>query len=219
MNKKPEDSKFTTRRNPQTGTRNIKVGLILPAAGASKRLGNFPKQLLEFRGKTLIRRAAENALASECGKICVVLGASAGKIKREIDDLPIEIAVNEDWVNGMSSSLKSGLGKLLEIEPELSAAVVMLADQPLIDSTIINRLIEVFLETQAPIVASRYAETVGVPAIFARSMFDELMSLTNDGGAKLIIKKYAAAVEKVRVPEAAFDVDTPQDYENLLKLK
>jgi molybdenum cofactor cytidylyltransferase len=192
--------------------------LVLLAAGASNRLGNFPKQLLEFRGKTLIRRAAENALASKCQNVCVVLGAQAEKIKREIEDLPIEIVVNENWKQGMSSSLKCGLGKLLEIEPKLSAVAVMLADQPLVDSTIINRLIEVFLETQKPVVAE-YAETVGVPAIFSRALFDEILNLSADAGAKRIIKKYAASIKKIPVPEAAFDVDTQNDYENLLKLK
>lgn len=194
-------------------------GLVLLAAGASNRLGNSPKQLLEFRGKTLIRRAAENALASECEKNCVVLGANAGKIKREIEDLPIEIVFNENWQTGMSSSLKCGLEKLLELAPNLFASVVMLGDQPLVDAKIINRLIEVFLATQKPIIASQYAETVGVPAIFARSMFDELMNLSADGGAKQIIKKHAASVEKIPAPEAAFDVDTREDYENLLKLE
>ncbi|HEX8368168.1 MAG TPA: nucleotidyltransferase family protein [Pyrinomonadaceae bacterium] len=218
MDKKQDDSKLTTGKS-ELENRSSKIGLILPAAGASNRLGNFPKQLLEFRGKTLIRQAAENAAASECGKICVVLGANAENIKREIDDLPIEIVFNENWVNGMSSSLKCGLEKLLAIEPNLSAAVVMLGDQPLIDATIINRLIEAFLETQAPIVAGKYAETVGVPAIFARSMFDELMNLADDGGAKQIIKKHFASAKKISVPEAAFDVDTQQDYDNLLKLE
>jgi molybdenum cofactor cytidylyltransferase len=195
------------------------LALILLAAGASNRLGNFPKQLLEFRGETLIRRAAENALASKCQNVCVVLGAQAENIKREIEDLPVASVVNENWKHGMSSSLKCGLEKLLEIEPELSAVVVMLADQPLVDSAIINRLIEVFLATQKPVIAAEYAETVGVPAIFSRSLFDEILNLSADAGAKQIIKKYAASIEKFPVPEAAFDVDTQQDYENLLKLK
>jgi len=217
MNKKPEDSKVITH-NSQLATHNSKIGLVLLAAGASNRLGNFPKQLLKFRGKTLIRRAAENALASKCGKICVVLGAHAKNIKREIEDLPIEIAVNENWANGMSSSLKCGLEKLLESEPNLSAALVTLGDQPLVDSAIINRLIEVFLDTQNPLVAAEYAETVGVPAIFSRSLFDEILNLSADGGAKQIIKNNAASIGKIPVPEAAFDVDTQKDYENLLKL-
>jgi molybdenum cofactor cytidylyltransferase len=211
MNKGQENSKFKIQ--------NSSLGLVLLAAGASNRLGNSPKQLLEFRGKTLIRRAAENALASTCGNICVVLGAYAEKIKREIDGLPIEIVVNENWQSGMSSSLKYGLEKLLEAAPNLSAVVVMLADQPLIDSTIINRLIEVFSETQNPIIAGEYAETVGVPAIFARSLFDELLNLSADAGAKRIIKKYAASAGKIPVPEAAFDIDTREDYENLLRLE
>lgn len=217
MNKKREDSKFTTRSS-RPANEISKIGLILLAAGASSRLGNSPKQLLEFRGKTLIRRAAENALASACGKICIVLGANAQRIKGEINDLPVEIVANENWDSGMNSSLKCGLKKLLELESNLSAAVVMLGDQPLIDSKIIDRLIEAFFKTEKTIVASEYAETVGVPAIFARSTFDELMSLSADGGAKQIIKKYAASAGKISVPEAAFDVDTREDYENLLKL-
>ena len=196
----------------------LSFGTVLLAAGTSNRLGNFSKQLLEFRGKTLIRRAAENALASECGKICVVLGANAERIKREIDDLPIEIIVNENWARGMSESLKCGLERLLDVEPNLSAAVVLLADQPLIDAAIINRLLEAFSKTQKPIIAGEYAKTVGVPAIFARSMFAELMNLPADGGAKRIIEKYAASAGKISAPEAAFDVDTREDYENLLKL-
>jgi molybdenum cofactor cytidylyltransferase len=194
------------------------IGLILLAAGASTRLGNFPKQLLEFRGKNLIRRAAENALASQCAKVCAVLGANAERIKSEIDDLPIEIVINENWQAGMSSSLKCGLKKLLEIEPSLSAVAVQLTDQPLIDAAIINCLIEVFLDTRKSIVASQYAETVGVPAIFARPLFADLMNLAEDAGAKRIIKKYSASVEIISIPEAAFDVDTPKDYEDLLKL-
>jgi molybdenum cofactor cytidylyltransferase len=218
MNKEQERLKFIAQ-NSQLATHNSKIGLILLAAGASNRLGNIPKQLLEFRGKTLIRHAAENALASKCGKICVVLGAQAENIKREIRDLPIEIAVNENWAKGMSASLKCGLEKLLESEPNLSAAVVTLGDQPLVDSTIINRLIEVFSDAQNPIVAAEYAGTVGVPAIFSRSVFDEILNLTADAGAQRIIKKYAASIGKIPVAEAAFDVDTPKDYENLLKLK
>lgn len=198
---------------------SLSFGLVLLAAGASNRLGSFPKQLLEFRGKALIRRAAENALVSECGKICVVLGANAERIKGEIDDLPIEIIVNENWARGMSASLKCGLEQLLDVEPNLSAVVVMLADQPIVDAAIINRLLEAFSETRKPVIAAEYAETTGVPAIFARSMFDELMNLLADGGAKRIIKKYASSAGKISVPEAAFDVDTREDYENLLKLE
>ena len=200
-------------------SRPSSIGLILLAAGASSRLGNSPKQLLEFRGKTLIRHAAENALASKCGKICVVLGAQAEAVKREIEDLPIEIAVNENWSEGMSASLKCGLENLLEIEPHLSAAVVTLGDQPMIDAAIINRLIEAFSAAQSSIVAAEYAGTIGVPAIFSRFLFDEILNLSaGSNGAKQIIKKYAASVKKIPIAEAAFDVDTPEDYENLLKL-
>lgn len=195
-----------------------KIGLILLAAGASGRYGKFPKQLLIFRGKTLLRRAAENALAADCEKVCVVLGARAEELKSEIAGLPVEIVVNDDWQSGMNSSLKKGLEKLLEIEPELSAVAITLCDQPLVDAAIIERLIENFRQSDKPIAAARYAETVGVPAIFARSMFAEIFGLSENSGAKRLIKKYEDSVLKIPLPEAALDIDTAGDYESLLKL-
>ena len=171
-----------------------------------------------FEGKTLLRRAAETALASDCEKICVVLGANFELLQGEISGLKIEIAINENWHEGMSASLKCGLEKLLSVESNLDAIVVTLADQPLIDSAIVNRLAAVFRETNKTIVAAEYDGTVGVPAIFARSVFDEILNLSAKSGAKGIIKKNIGQVEKILVPEAAFDVDTLEDFENLLKL-
>jgi molybdenum cofactor cytidylyltransferase len=206
------------------GEEKSPAGLILLAAGESSRLRlprteSIPKQLLKFRGKTLLRRAAENALASGCEKTCVVLGANFEILREEISDLEIEIAVNENWRRGMSSSLKTGLEKLLTIEPKLSSAAVTLADQPLVDAVIIRRLIQTFQVTDKKIVAAEYAGTVGVPAVFARSLFEEILNLSAESGAKRIIKKYAGSVEKITVPEAAFDIDTIEEYENLLRLE
>ncbi len=192
-----------------------KIASILLAAGASRRMANCPKQLLEFRGETLLRRAVKTALASRCRPVCVVLGANFEKMQAEIADLPVEIAVNKNWASGIASSLKTGLWKLLETDSQITAACVTLADQPLIDFRIINRLIESFERGENPVVACKYAETVGVPAIFARSLFDELMSLSGDEGAKKIIGRYILETAKIAVPEAALDVDSQQDYERL----
>lgn len=170
-----------------------------------------PKQLLRFNGKTLLRHTTEAATDSGCRPVVVILGANAERMKKEIEDLPLTIAVNEKWAEGMSSSLKVGLTRILEIAPDLSAVVVMLCDQPLITDETISRLIETYKKTKKPIVACEYENTIGVPALFAREMFDELLNLRGDTGAKAIIKKHADKTAKLHAPEAAFDIDTPED--------
>lgn len=196
-------------------TANTKIGLILLAAGASVRLGNSPKQLLDFHGKTLIRHSAETALAVGCDYTVAVLGANAELIKKEIEDLHVEIIVNEDWENGMSSSIKSGLKHLLNVAPHLSAVCLYLCDQPLITSDILKNLLKVFHRTNNKIIASKYEETFGVPALFEKSLFDELLNLNNQTGAKKLIEKYKSDSGFIHIPEAAFDVDTMEDYERL----
>lgn len=193
------------------------IGLIILAAGESKRLDYFPKQILKFNEKTLLRNAAENAVNSNADLVCVVLGANSEKLKSEIADLPIEIIVNENWADGMASSLQKGLRKLLEIEPILHAVCVTLCDQPLINYQIINQLTQTFQTNNSSIIASEYAETIGVPAIFASSFFDELLNLNSLEGAKKVIMKNLNLVKKVSVPEAAFDIDTKEDFESFLE--
>ena len=113
--------------------------------------------------------------------------------------------------------MQEGLRKLLEIEPKLAAVCVTLCDQPLINSQIINGLIDNFHHEESLIVASEYGETVGVPAIFSREFFDELLKLKSSEGAKKIILKHLQSVKKVSVPEGVFDIDFREDYEGLIK--
>lgn len=186
------------------------------AAGASSRLGE-PKQLLQFAGESLLRRAARAALLVENQKTVIVLGANHEKMICEIQDLPIEIVVNHDWQTGMSSSIKSGLAKLLEAEPELLAVILMLCDQPFVTAQTLVNLIEKFVETKKTVVACEYENTIGVPALFAPETFAELLDLKGEAGARFVIKKFAASgLAKITQPEAAFDVDTIEDYRRLL---
>ena len=193
-----------------------KIGVIILAAGSSSRMNNEPKQALEFRGKTLLRRAAETALQGEFSSTIVVLGANQKKSRKEIEDLPLQIAVNENWLIGMSSSIKVGL--LALSEENLDAIIIMLCDQPLVTTEILQRLWDVYVETGKPIAACEYENTVGVPALFAREVFAELADLQKDEGAKKIIKKDKYRVALVTAPEAAFDIDTLQDFEELKRL-
>lgn len=186
------------------------IGGILLAAGGSSRMGQ-PKQLLVYKGKTLLRRAVEILIHSACGPVAVVLGAETDQSKNEIKDLPVHTVFNENWQAGMSSSIKAGLEYLLQSEPEISAVVITLCDQPNVASSHIDKLVAKFRETKKSIVAAEYNNVIGVPALFSRDLFDELLKITGDKGAREIIAKYADTLTTIPLPEAALDIDTTAD--------
>jgi molybdenum cofactor cytidylyltransferase len=190
------------------------TGVIILAAGESSRLGR-PKQLLEFQNQTLIEKITGTALTAGL-KTVVVLGAKWEKIKPVIENLPVETVLNKNWKKGISYSIATGLEKLLEINRNLSAVIILLVDQPFISPETIFKLIKTQKETGKKIVAAEYEDTVGVPALFDQGVFGELLNLNETGGAKSIIKKYLPKdVAKISVPEARFDIDTEEDYRKI----
>ncbi len=193
------------------------IGIVILAAGGSRRMNGRPKQLLEFEGNSLMERASRTALATKYRPVVVVIGANAEKLMNKIGALPVTVAVNKRWEEGLSASIKTGLAKSLDIQPDLAAVILMLCDQPLITGAILDRLVRIYQVTQKLIVASEYEDTVGVPALFSREIFEKLFSLNGDSGAKFIIQSEPAVVEKILVPEAAVDIDSPEDHELLLK--
>jgi molybdenum cofactor cytidylyltransferase len=102
--------------------------------------------------------------------------------------------------------------KLLEIDEEIAGAIITVCDQPFVTNDVINGLVKNFNESQALIVASRYAETLGVPALFSRRLFSDLMALKNSGGAKDLIKRFSAETVAINFSEGAIDIDTPEDF-------
>ena len=188
-----------------------RIGLLLLAAGGSGRSGT-PKLLLELNGQSLLRRAAEAAVTSEASVVAVVLGANAASLDSALKNLPLRKILNSRWKEGLSSSIRCGVQA---ISREVDAALIMLADQPLISTDILNRLMGAFRTGERAIVASAYGQTVGVPAIFGASVFSDLLNLTADRGAKDLIRVYGDAMLTVSVPEAAVDIDTEEDLDRL----
>lgn len=186
-----------------------KIGLILLAAGASTRMGSA-KQLLLFGGKPLVRHAAEAALASGCGPVFVVLGAAADAIRPVLQDLPLEVLENRDWSEGMGASVRAGVQAA--VCHDLDALLLALADQPHLTGAAYHRLVEAFQATGKPIIASAYAGTVGVPALFSRALFPELLALTGERGCKAVIAAQLERVLAIPCPEAVLDLDTPAEY-------
>ncbi len=195
------------------------IGIIVLAAGASSRMSE-PKQLLRFENETLLRRAVNAALQTKCRPAIVVLGAKAEQLSEEVSDLETQIVINQAWQEGMSSSIRYGIGALeAATSGKAQAAILMLCDQPFVTPIVINRLIENYHHTDAAIVACEYGtgedKTRGVPALFSRLLFPALLQLRGEEGAKRIILQHASQVSAVTSPEAATDVDSPSDYRNL----
>jgi molybdenum cofactor cytidylyltransferase len=196
---------------------NAGCALIILAAGSSARLGQ-PKQLLPFRGRSLLRHAAETALGSVCRPVVVVLGARADRLQTELAGLLVTVVLNPTWTEGMASSIRVGLAALASETRVPDAVVLMLCDQPLVTSAMLDHLVNVHRSEARGIVASAYEETMGVPALFSRKYFPELASLVGDQGAKRIIVKHENDLARISLPEAAFDVDRIEEAEWLENL-
>src|ERR1700754_68094 len=162
------------------------ISLIILAAGESSRMGQ-PKQNLVFNGKTLLQRAVETGQESKWENIIVVLGANSSEITPIAGTITL---YNQDWAEGMASSIRRAI---VEVNNDLSVdkVIIMLCDQPFVSATLLNAMIDKQSETGKPIVACTYNHTIGVPVLFKRDFFSELLLLQGDEGAKKILKNHA----------------------------
>ncbi len=193
---------------------NDSIGLILLAAGGSARLG-CPKQLLEYQGRSLLRRAAETALASHCRPVVVVLGAEMERCREVLLGLPVTIITNPDWEQGMATSIRCGILALENAPAPVAAAILAVCDQPLLTAGLLDALAEKHRATGAAMAAAEYAGGFGVPALFAATLFAELKSLSGPDGARRLLRDNPAAVPGVPFPGGEFDVDTAADAAKL----
>ena len=190
--------------------------IIILAAGSSSRLGK-PKQLLSYHGKSLINHVisvAENSIADE---IIVVLGSHYELIIKEIPaNKKLRVIINAEWEEGIASSIRAGL-KLLQQGSEVDAAIFTVCDQPFITTSLLNNLIEMYQQSKMPIVASSYENTIGTPVLFDKNLFEELLLLKGDSGAKKMIVNHKDKVATIPFPKGNIDIDTNDEYEDLMK--
>lgn len=195
----------------------MKTGLILLAAGSSSRLGR-PKQLIEFQGKKLIQKAIDEAQKSKADTLVVVLGWNPELVKSGFDSEKILHVINENWQEGMATSMQAGLRFLLEKE-QPDQVILMLVDQPFVDASILNQLISLKGKSGKGIVACSYSDTLGVPAIFDQIYFKEMLELKVSEGAKKVILRNKADVFELDFPQGAVDLDTEEDLDRLKDMK
>lgn len=190
-----------------------KYGIIILAAGSSSRLGR-PKQLLSFHGQNLLENTITVARGTGIPNIVVVLGSEAQLIKENTNNFGVAMVYNPDWEDGMSSSIKCGLSYLLQDDNEIEGVILSVCDQPYLTEVVFSGLLETALRTGKDIVASSYADTLGVPAFVSKNRFQELRALNGHQGAKVLFEdKENLAI--VAFEKGNVDIDTSEEYDRL----
>lgn len=192
------------------------VGVILLAAGGSSRLGR-PKQLLRYKDQTLLQYSLNEARASDVQSIIVVLGANADVVQKEMSGDKVHIVINTHWQEGMASSIRTGINAIIKINPAIAGIILLVCDQPFMNSTLLNNMIMIHQKTGKKIIACSYGNTFGPPVFFHQLFFSELLQLTGDIGARSIVQQHPDDVESISFPEGRFDIDTEADYEDFKK--
>jgi molybdenum cofactor cytidylyltransferase len=190
----------------------VGIGAVVLAAGGSSRFGQA-KQLVELFGETLVQRVVRAAHDGGCGPVIVVTGESHELVTAAVAGFDPLIVRNEHWARGIGSSIRLGVERLTH--HAVDAIVVLACDQPAVDSGVVSALIEEHARSGCPVVASHYADTLGIPALFHQSLFDELLRLPDEHGAKVLIQKDPSRAAHIDFANGAFDVDTPEDLLNV----
>lgn len=191
------------------------VGGVILAAGRSTRLGGErPKQLLEIDGEPMIRRVAAAARGSRLDEIVVVLGHQARAVAAVLDDLDVRTVENPDHAGGQSTSVRAGLAAL---SPAVEAAMFLPADQPLLTSDTIDRLIAAWRAAGGSIVVPVHGGRRSSPVIFGRELFFELEALRGDTGGRSLLPRHEDRIVTVEVenPSELADVDTAADLRRI----
>ena len=202
------------------------IAAVILAAGGSSRLGK-PKQSIEFRGKSLLRRIVDAAVEAKCSPVVVVIGSETEKTREELAGTGAIAVENKDWQRGIGASIRAGVqgaidnatkeGRPAAVSkpPFLEGIVLLTCDQPFVEAQTVRELIALYEKTKQAIVASSYSDTLGIPALFDQSCFAELLALDDDSGAKPIILSKRERVAEFPFPEGKVDIDTVEDLEKL----
>ena len=191
-----------------------KTGIIILAAGNSSRLGR-PKQLLQFRGKTLISHVVAEAVVADLQPVVVVTGAYHAEISDALRGLAVTLVYNPHWEIGMASGIAAGMMKTLYLAPGLQAVVVAVSDQPYISAELFRSLVQQQAVSGKGIIACTYAETRGTPVLFAARYFNGLAALRGEAGARQLLKQYPDEVAAVPFLQGEVDIDTEEDFRQL----
>ena len=195
----------------------MEVGAIVLAAGLSQRFraagGGGPSKLVALLGdEPLARRTVQAATASRARPVVVVTGHAKEEVEAALEGLAVVFAHNADFASGLASSLKTGVAALPK---NVAGALVLLADMPAVDASVLDRLIQPFeADPGALAVAPVHAGRRGNPVLLSRTLFAAIARLEGDEGARRLLREAGPGrVLEVAIEGEAtsFDVDTPDD--------
>lgn len=196
------------------------LAIIVLAAGESSRLGQ-PKQLVKIHGQSLLQRQCHLALEITDNVFCV-LGFQADHLRKELSNLPVSVVTNDDWQQGMSSSIAAGV-KALPVN--IQAVMIILVDQWQLTHTLINSLVDKWIVSPKSIILTEKVvntdtqnnKKFGPPTIFPKSLFSQLTKLTGEQGAKSILIKNQELIISINMEKAFIDLDTPEQLAMMQK--
>jgi molybdenum cofactor cytidylyltransferase len=191
-----------------------RVAVIVLAAGAGTRMSGRIKQLLPWRGHTLVENAIQIAAQSNAHETLVVLGAHVDALRPIVEKMPARVVLNRAWEGGHSTSIRAGLNALAH---NIDAAIFMNADQPLLTPAVIDALIQRYRETDASIIAAQYAGRRGSPVLFDRKHFGELLALQGEQGGRELLANYPVVAVEFADARLGIDIDTLEEYEKLTR--
>ncbi len=190
------------------------IAIIILAAGSSSRLGQ-PKQLLIYQSQSLLQRIVSNVQNVPNVLHAIVIGAKKEVIEEELLNTDITIIFNENWEQGIASSIKAGLTAMMEMNSALEGCLFVVCDQPYITTELLREIITVHTQSGKGIVAAAYADTVGTPVFFSKKYFNDLLLLSNEEGAKKVIHQHLYDLASVPFLNGEIDIDTQEDYKKL----
>jgi molybdenum cofactor cytidylyltransferase len=200
-----------------SASRNGSLAALVLAAGRSTRMGEH-KLLLPLGGRSLVQYAVGAACASVLDPVIVVVGHDADAVARALPVDRYHLVRNPDYADGMSTSLRAGIAAVRAVAPsDLRGAFVLLADQPLVSATWLNRLAREADSFPDRIIAATYGGRRGHPIYFPAALLPDLERVRGDEGGRTVIERHADRVRALASEraEVALDVDDPRAYARL----
>lgn len=186
------------------------IAIIILAAGKSSRMNSI-KLLEKINDKTLLELTLEKVKSFFSENIFCVLGANSNKIKSEISTENIQVIENKNFESGLSTSIISAINHFKQKKMNFEGIFILLADQPGIEVTYLDKMLNLFQNNNSTIIASNYGKEIGVPVIFPKKYFSDLLLLKGDKGAKDFINKKKSEIIYPKTTTNFLDIDTQED--------
>ena len=172
------------------------------------------KQLMMYKGRTLLQHIICEAKEASLEPVICVTGCQSGCVAENISGMGVSVVYNGRWPEGMGSGISTGIKQLKFWD--VDAVIVAVSDQPYVSSALFQKMLDLKSKSEKGIVACSYAGTLGTPVLFLKKYFNRLESMDGNEGAKKIVKLNPDDVCSIEFENGSIDIDTKEDYEKLI---